>query len=164
MPDIVESTRTLTNTGLNPDQAAAITRVVQQAVDGVDHVTPDQLKAGLAEVRAEIAEVRIEIANVDTRLSTNIAQLDTRLSTSIAQLDTRLSTSIAQLDTRLSTSIAGLSTNIADLRAEISLSETQLIRWIAGIMLTAAGIVAGTSVALGLAVLRALTALAGDPQ
>ena len=31
-------------------------------------------------------------------------------------------------------------------------------------MLTAAGIVAGTSVALGLAVLRALTALAGDPQ
>ena len=38
MLDIIGSTRTLTDTGLQPDQAAAITHVVQQAVERGDHV------------------------------------------------------------------------------------------------------------------------------
>ena len=93
MLDIIESTRTLTDTGLKPDQAAAIAHVVQQAVEQGDHVTPDQFRAGIAEVRTEIAR-----------------------------------------------------------------SETRLIRWVGGLMLTAAGIVTAAVVATGLAILRALAA------
>ena len=117
MLDLVESTRTLTDTGLKPDQAAAITHVVQQAVERGDHVTPDSFKAGLAELRTEIG-------SVDKRLSTQIA----------------------------------------DVRADIARAETRLIRWFVGVGLTAAGIVAGTSVALGIAILRALAAFAGGSQ
>ena len=93
MLDIIESTRTLTSTGLQPDQAAAIAHVVQQAVEQGDHVTPDQFKTGLAELRAEMAR-----------------------------------------------------------------SEARLIRWVGGIMLTAAGIVTAAVVATGLAILRAMAA------
>ena len=93
MLDIIESTRTLTGTGLKPDQAAAIAHVVQQAVEQGDHVTPDQFRAGIAEVRTEIANL-----------------------------------------------------------------ETRLIRWVGGLMLTAAGIVTAAVVAIGLAILRALAA------
>ena len=46
-------------------------------VEQGEHVTSDQFKAGLTEMRAgqrtEIAEVRTEIANLDTRLSTQIS-------------------------------------------------------------------------------------------
>jgi hypothetical protein len=117
MLDIIESTRTLTDTGLKPDQAAAITHVVQQAVERGDHVTPDQFKAGLAELRSEIV-------SVDKRLSTQISEG----------------------------------------RADVARSETRLIRWIVGVVLTAAGIVAGTSVAIGIAILRALTTFASGSQ
>ena len=47
------------------------------------HVTSDQFRAGLAEVRAEIA-------SLDTRLSTQIAELRTEQRTGIANLETRL--------------------------------------------------------------------------
>ena len=103
MLDMLESTRVLTETGLKPEQAAAITHVVQQAVEQGDHVTPDQFRAGMADLRTEISDVRADIAR----------------------------------------------------------SETRLIRWFVGVGLTAAGIVAGTSVALGIAILRALAAFAG---
>ena len=140
MLDVIESTRTLTDTGLQPDQAAAIAHVVQQAVEQGDHVTPDQFRAGIAEVRTEIAEVRTEIANLDTRLSTQISDVRTE---------------IANLDTRLSTQI---STQMGEMRTEIARSETRLIRWVGGLMLTAAGIVTAAVVAIGLAILRALAA------
>ena len=110
MLDMLESTRALTATGLKPEQAAAITHVVQQAVEQGDHVTPDQFRAGMAELRTE------------------------------------------------------LRTEISDVRADIARTETRLIRWFVGVGLTAAGIVAGTSVALGVAILRALAAFAGGSQ
>lgn len=93
MLDIIESTRTLTSVGLEPDQAAAIAQVVQQAVEQGGHVTSDQFKTGLAELRTEMA-----------------------------------------------------------------LSETRLIRWVGGIMLTAAGIVTAAVVTTGIAILRAMAA------
>ena len=86
--------RALTKADFTPTQADAITDAVRLAAEHGDHVTQDQFKAG-------IAEVRTEIAGLDTRLSTRIANLDTRLSTQIANLDTRLSTQIANLETRL---------------------------------------------------------------
>ena len=119
----------LTDTGLKPDQAAAIAHVVQQAVEQGDHVTPDQFRAG-------IAEVRTEIANLDTRLSTQISDVRTE----VANLDTRLSTQMGEM------------------RTEMARSETRLIRWVGGLMLTAAGIVTAAVVAIGLAILRALAA------
>ena len=84
--------RSLTAAEFTPAQADAITNAVRLAAEQGDHVTSDQFKAGLAEVRSEIAAVRTETAALDTRLSTQIANLDTRLLTQIANLDTRLST------------------------------------------------------------------------
>ena len=79
MLDIIDSTRMLTDTGLKPDQAAAIAHVVQQAVEQGNHVTPDQFRPG-------ISEVRTEVANLDTRLSTQMAEMRTEM----ARSETRL--------------------------------------------------------------------------
>ncbi len=78
--------RSLTDAEFTPAQADAITNAVRLAAEQGDHVTPDQFKAGLAEVRTEIAEVRTEIAALDTRLSTQIAGVRTE----VANLETRL--------------------------------------------------------------------------
>ncbi len=45
--------------------------------------------------------------------------------------------------------------------AGIAALETRLIKWIVGIVLTAAGIVTAAGVTLGIAILRALASLAG---
>ena len=54
--------RTLTDAGADPKLADAITAAVREAADHGDHVTPDQFKAGLAELDARIA-------NAETRLT-----------------------------------------------------------------------------------------------
>ena len=82
--------RALTAANFTPAQADAITDALREFTERGDHVTSDQFKAGLAEVRTEIA-------NLDTRLSAQIANLDTRLSTQIAGVRTE----IASLETRL---------------------------------------------------------------
>ena len=75
--------RSLTAADFTPAQADAPTDALRLVVEQGDHVTSDQFKAGLAEMRAEqrteIAEVRTEIANLDTRLSTQISAAKTRL-------------------------------------------------------------------------------------
>ena len=58
--------------GVARDQAEVIAKAIRDGVEQGDHVTSDQFKAGLAEVRTEIA-------NLDKRLSTQIANLETRL-------------------------------------------------------------------------------------
>ena len=71
--------RSLTDAEFTPAQADAITNAVRLAAEHGDHVTSDQFKAGLAEVRTEIAAL-------DTRLSTQLAGVRTE----IANLETRL--------------------------------------------------------------------------
>ena len=65
--------------GVARDQAEVIAKAIHDGLEQGNHVTADQFKAGLAEVRAEIA-------NLDTRLSTDIAGVRTEL----ASLETRL--------------------------------------------------------------------------
>ena len=54
--------RTLTDAGADPKLADAITAAVREAADHGDHVTPDQFRAGLADLDARIA-------NAETRLT-----------------------------------------------------------------------------------------------
>ena len=103
--------RSLTAADFTPAQADAVTDALRLVAEHGGHVTSDQLKVGLSEVRAEIAEVRTEIANLDTRLSGQIANLDTRLSTQIAEV-----------------------------RSEIANLESRLIKWIIGTVVTTAGV------------------------
>ena len=65
--------------GVARNQAEVIAKAIHDGLEQGDHVTSDQFKAGLAEVRTEIA-------NLDTRLSTQIAGVRTE----IANLETRL--------------------------------------------------------------------------
>ena len=89
--------RSLTAADFTPAQADALTDALRLVVEQGDHVTSDQFKVGMAEMRAqqrtEIAEVRTEIADVRTEIAgvrTEIANLDTRLSTQISTTETRL--------------------------------------------------------------------------
>ena len=100
MIDTLTLSRELTKAGLESAIADAIATGIQQAAEHGDHVTSDQFKAGLADLRTEIGDVR----------------------------------------------------------ADISRSESRIIKWVVGIVLTAAGIVTTAGVAVGLAILRALAA------
>ncbi len=75
--------RSLTAVDFTPAQADALTDALRLVVEHGNHVTTDQFKAGLTEMRAElrteIAGVRTEMANLDTRLSTRISAAETRL-------------------------------------------------------------------------------------
>ena len=106
--------RQLTDGGVARNQAEVIAGAIGQAVEQGDHVTSDQFKAGLAELRAEIA-------GLDTRLSTEIAGVRGE---------------IAGLDARLSTQIAGA-------RAEMANLETRLIRWMVGTVIATATLTVG---------------------
>ena len=115
MLDTLSVAQELTAGGIDRDQAEVIANAMRKLAQQGDHVTGDQFKAGLAEVRTEIAAL-------DTRLSTQIADLRTEQRTGIAALDTRLSTQIAEV------------------RTEISALETRLIRWMVGTVLATAAL------------------------
>ena len=66
--DTLAVARELTAGGVERNEAEVIADAICHAVEQGDHVTSDQFKAGLTEVRAEIAEVRTEMANLGTRL------------------------------------------------------------------------------------------------
>ena len=99
--------QSLTAVEFTPAQADAVTAALRSVVEQGDHVTSDQFKAGIAEMRAEqraeIAGVRTEIANLDTRLSTQIADLRTEQRTAISVLEARM----AAMETRLTWRIVG---------------------------------------------------------
>ena len=80
---------------------------MQSAAEHRKHVTPDEFKAGFAELRAEISR------------------------------------------------------RTGELRSEISRAESRIMKWVVASVLAATGIVTATGVAFGLAILRALGALAG---
>lgn len=90
MLDTLSVAQELTAGGVDRDQAEVIANAMRKLAEQGDHVTADQFKAGLAEVRTEIA-------NLDTRLSTQIAELRTEQRTGIAGVRTE----IANLETRL---------------------------------------------------------------
>ena len=63
--------RSLTDAEFTPAQADAI-KAVRLAAEHGNHVTSDEFKVGLAELRTEMAAL-------DARLSTQIANVETRL-------------------------------------------------------------------------------------
>ena len=71
--------RSLTDADFTPTQVDVLVNALRLAAEQGDHVTSDQFKAGLAELRAEMAAL-------DTRLSTQIVEVRTE----VANLETRL--------------------------------------------------------------------------
>ena len=86
MVNTLEVTRTLTDTGLKPDQAAAITHAVQQAAEHGKHVTPEEFKAGIAELRAEIADHRAAQRGETAELRSEISSLRAEISRSESRI------------------------------------------------------------------------------
>ena len=68
MLDTLSVAQEMTAGGIERDQAEVIANAMRKVAEQGDHVTPDQFKAGLAEIRTEIAGVRTEVANFETRL------------------------------------------------------------------------------------------------
>ena len=58
--------------GVARDQAEVIAKAIHDGVGQGDHVTSDQFKAGLAEVRTEIAALDARLAAMETRLTWRI--------------------------------------------------------------------------------------------
>ena len=58
--------------GVARGQAEVIAHAIREGVEQGDHVTSDQFKAGLAEVRTEIAALDARIAAMETRLTWRI--------------------------------------------------------------------------------------------
>ena len=61
MIDTHSIARSLSDADLTSAQVDAITEAVRQAADHGDHVTSEQFKAGLAELRTEIASLRADL-------------------------------------------------------------------------------------------------------
>ena len=72
MLDTLAVAREMTAGGINRDHAEAIAKAMQHVAEQGDHVTSDQFKAGMAEVRTEIAslETRLIRWTVGTVLAT----------------------------------------------------------------------------------------------
>ena len=70
------------------DQAEVIAGAIRQGVEQGNHVTSEQFKAGLAELRTEIA-------TLDTELSTQLAELRSEQRTEITGARTEIATVIA---------------------------------------------------------------------
>ena len=114
MFDTLADAQQLAAGGVARDQAEVIAHAIRQGAEQGDHVTSDQFKAGLADLRTEIAAI-------DTRVSTETAGVRTE---------------IANLDTRVSTEIAGVRTEIANL-------ETRLVRCMVGTVIATATLTVG---------------------
>ena len=63
MLDTLSVAQEMTAGGIERDQAEVIANAMRKVAEQGDHVTPDQFKAGLAEIRTEITGVRTEVAN-----------------------------------------------------------------------------------------------------
>ena len=118
MLDTLAVARQLADGGVARDQAEVIAGAIHRAAEQGDHVTSDQFKAGLAELRAEIA-------NLDTRLSgqiaeqrTEIAELRTEQRTEIAELRAEQHTGLAELRAEQRAGFAEQRAEIAELRTE----------------------------------------------
>ena len=61
MFDTHEIARSLTDANLTAAQADAITAAIRQAAEHGEHVTPQMLNAGLAELRADIAQLETRL-------------------------------------------------------------------------------------------------------
>lgn len=72
MFDTLAVARKLAAGGVGREQAEVIAEAIRGGVEHGDHVTGDQFRAGLAEIRAEISAL-------DTKLSTRMADLEARL-------------------------------------------------------------------------------------
>lgn len=115
MLDTLEVARSLTDAQFTSAQANAITNAVRLAAEHGDHVTSDQFKAGLAEVRAE---TRTEFAAVRAEMRTEFAAVRTEIADVRAE-------------------IADVRTEVADVRTDAADREARLIRWVVGTALAA---------------------------
>ena len=126
--------RSLTDADFTPAQADAITSAVLQATEQGDHVTADQFKVGIAELRTEMAAQRAEFAGQNSEIAGQVAEQRAE---------------VAELRSEQRTQIAEVRTEIAEVRTEIANLETRLIKWMVGTVLTTA--------ALTFAILRFIT-------
>ena len=79
MLDTLAVAREMTASGIDRDQAETIAIAMRKVAKQGGHVTSDQFKAGLAEVRAEIAELRSEQRTLIAEVRAEIARRAPRL-------------------------------------------------------------------------------------
>ena len=86
MFDSLTIARQLTDAGIDRDQAAAIADAVRQAAEHGEHVTSDQFKAGLAELRTEIANLETRLIKWVLGIVLTVAALQTAILVAILRL------------------------------------------------------------------------------
>ena len=134
MLDTLDVAQSLRDVQFPDAQAAAIAKAVGQASEHGDHVTRDQFKSGISELRLEVAVVREglreEIAGVREDLREEIAGVREGLREEIAGVRAEVASVRAE--------VASVRAEVASVRTEVANVETRLIRWLVGVVLGAA--------------------------
>ena len=120
MLDTLDVAQSLRDVQFPDAQAAAIAKAVGQASEHGDHVTRDQFKSGISELRLEVAVVREGLRE------------------EIAGVREDLREEIAGVREGLREEIAGVRAEVASVRTEVADVEKRLVRWllvIAGVFL-----------------------------
>ena len=74
MFDTLAGAQRLAAVGVAREQAEVIAKVIHDGLEQGDHVTADQFRAGLAEVRSEIAGLRAEVSGQITEVAGQVAE------------------------------------------------------------------------------------------
>ncbi|MGL9721860.1 hypothetical protein [Symbiopectobacterium sp.] len=140
--DTQEFVEKLESSGLNREQAKAITLVVRQSHEVADLATKRDLEDVRKEMQARFEKTDAQIADVRKDLSAEIADVRKDLSAEIADvrkdIDARFEKNEAQMQARFEKTEAQISLVRKDLQLEMAgiRSEQKLMRWMlsAGIL------------------------------
>ncbi len=144
--DTLKFAKRLVDAGIDPKHAEAITEgIAEQHLEFLNSNLAT--KVALAQVEAslkiDIANLETDLARVEASLKTDIAQVEANLKTGLANLKTdlarveaNLKTDLAQVEANLKIDLANLKTGIANTETSIANTETRLIKWMVGIMLS----------------------------
>ena len=148
--DTLKTAKRLGEAGFEVAQAESLADILGESV--IDKLaTKDDLGDLEKRLGREIKTLDTKIDTVEDRLTAKIDQVDERLTAKIDQVDERLTAKIDQVDERLSAKIdhveerltakiekqgIDVGKQIADLKADITVGQNSLQRWMIGLIIS----------------------------
>ena len=137
--DTLKTAKRLGEAGFEVAQAESLADILGESV--IDKLaTKDDLGDLEKRLGREIKTLDTKIDTVEDRLTAKIDQVDERLTAKIDQVDERLSAKIDHVEERLTAKIEkqgiDVGKQIADLKADITVGQNSLQRWMIGLIIS----------------------------
>ena len=137
--DTLKTAKRLGEAGFEVAQAESLADILGESV--IDKLaTKDDLGDLEKRLSREIKTLDTKINTVEDRLTAKIDQVDERLTAKIDQVDERLSAKIDHVEERLTAKIEkqgiDVGKQIADLKADITVGQNSLQRWMIGLIIS----------------------------